>query len=198
MRNLLVAFLLLFASSAALAADISPMTINGATTVTTEEAHKLFKDGALFVDVRRDSDWDAGRVAGAVHLNLKKNFSADSLGAEIGKGEKVVIYCNGEKCLRFIREGVALRAAAPELSEEALRRFAGKYGPMIEIRFEDGALNASIIGQDATYQLIPLTEDTFDLDGLGSYRLRFHSAEGGEVVKVVAHHVSGREIEAAR
>ena len=99
MRNLLVSLLLLFATSAALA-EVSPMTIDGATTVTTEEAHKLFKEGALFVDVRRDSDWDAGRVSGAAHLNLKTNFSADSLGGEISKDEKVVIYCNGEKCLR--------------------------------------------------------------------------------------------------
>jgi len=99
MQKLLVAITLLLTVFSVGAAE-SPMTIAGTTAVTTEEAHKLFKEGALFVDVRRDSDWDAGRVAGSVHLNLKKNFSAESLGEEIGKDEKVVLYCNGAKCMR--------------------------------------------------------------------------------------------------
>ena len=95
MRKLLVALSLLLLTFGAYA-EVSPTSIAGATTVDTEAAHKLFKDGALFVDVRRDSDWDAGRVAGALHLNLKTNYSADSLGAELGKDEAVVIYCNGQ------------------------------------------------------------------------------------------------------
>lgn len=81
--------------------DVSPMTVAGATTVTTEEAKALFDNEALFVDVRKDSDWDAGRIPGAVHLDNKKGvFTEASLSAEIGKDEKVVIYCNGEQCPR--------------------------------------------------------------------------------------------------
>ncbi len=82
------------------AADISPMTVDGATTVDTAKAKSLFDSEVLFVDVRKDSDWEAGRVPGAVHLELKKGYTAETLGAEMGKDEEVVMYCNGEKCLR--------------------------------------------------------------------------------------------------
>lgn len=83
-----------------LSAAESPMRVAGANTVDTRQAYELFKNGALFVDVRRDSDWGAGRIAGAVHIELKKVFSAAALGAEAGKDEAIVIYCNGPKCPR--------------------------------------------------------------------------------------------------
>ncbi len=94
-------FLTFLITASASAADVSPMTISGATTVTSAEAKALFDSEVLFVDVRKDSDWDAGRVPGAVHLDNKKGvFTEASLSAEMGKDEKVVIYCNGEKCPR--------------------------------------------------------------------------------------------------
>ena len=67
----------------------------------SRKSKTLFDNGALFVDVRKDSDWDAGRIPGAVHLENKKGaFTEASLSAEAGKDEIIVIYCNGEKCLR--------------------------------------------------------------------------------------------------
>lgn len=101
--NKVLSFVLLtfFLNSSLWAGDVSPMTVSGATTVTTAEAKALFDSEVLFVDVRKDSDWDAGRVPGAVHLDNKKGvFTEASLSAEISKDEKVVIYCNGEKCPR--------------------------------------------------------------------------------------------------
>lgn len=79
---------------------VSPMTIDGAKTVTTEEAKKLFDDGVLFIDVRKDKDWNAGRVSDAVQLNVKTNFTEQNMAAELKKDEPAVIYCNGEKCMR--------------------------------------------------------------------------------------------------
>ncbi|MFK5894064.1 MAG: rhodanese-like domain-containing protein [Pseudomonadota bacterium] len=79
---------------------ISPMTLDGAKTVTTEEAKKLFDSGALFIDVRKDKDWAAGRVADAVQLNIKTNLSEETMLAEMKKGDPAVIYCNGERCMR--------------------------------------------------------------------------------------------------
>jgi len=94
-------FLLFFlSSSTTFAADLSPQTINGATTVDTTKAKQLFDQGALFVDVRRDSDWDSGRIPDALHLELKKVFSQQSLLEEAAINDPIVIYCNGEKCLR--------------------------------------------------------------------------------------------------
>jgi len=91
----------IFFSSIAFAGDkISPMTIDGATTVTTEEAKKLFDQGVLFVDVRRDSDWEVGRVQDAIHLNSKSTLNEANLLKELKKDEPAVFYCNGEKCMR--------------------------------------------------------------------------------------------------
>ena len=81
-------------------ADVSPMTVEGATTIDTAKARELFDQEVAFVDVRKDSDWDAGRVPGAIHIELKKVYSADSLGAEVTKAEPLVLYCNGASCMR--------------------------------------------------------------------------------------------------
>ena len=78
----------------------SPESVKGATTVDTSKAKELFDRGVVFVDVRSNKDWDAGRIPGAEHLELKSNYSEASLGGVIGKDAEVVMYCNGEKCLR--------------------------------------------------------------------------------------------------
>lgn len=98
--KILVALGLLALSSLVVAGDVSPENVAGATTVDTAKARELFDNEVLFVDVRKNSDWDAGRIPGAVHLELKKVFTAESLGAEAKKDEAIVLYCNGESCLR--------------------------------------------------------------------------------------------------
>lgn len=84
----------------AVAGEVSPMTVDGATTVSASEAKALFDSGVLFVDVRSEKDWNAGRIPGAVHIELKKVFTEESLSAESAKDEKLVLYCNGESCMR--------------------------------------------------------------------------------------------------
>ena len=97
-----IAFVLsLISAPFAFAGDkISPMTIDGAKTVTTEEAKKLFDEGVLFIDVRKDKDWNAGRVSDAVQLNIKTVLSEETMTAEMKKSDPAVIYCNGERCMR--------------------------------------------------------------------------------------------------
>lgn len=101
MRNL---FAFVFAAMAFFAmpalADVSPTAIDGATTISTDEAKGLFDKGVTFIDVRKDSDWDAGRIPGAVHIELKKVYSEVELAKATTKDQEVVIYCNGESCLR--------------------------------------------------------------------------------------------------
>ncbi len=94
----LVAFGLTMATTAN--AEVSPGTIDGATTVDAAAAKALFDKGAIFVDVRKDSDWDAGRIPGSHHIELKKAYSEAALGEAADKSAEVVLYCNGEKCLR--------------------------------------------------------------------------------------------------
>ncbi len=78
----------------------SPEAVAGATTVDTAKAKELFDRGVVFVDVRSNKDWDAGRIPGAEHLELKSNYSEASLSGVAGKDKEVVLYCNGHKCLR--------------------------------------------------------------------------------------------------
>lgn len=96
---LLVASMLI--SSLCFAGDkISPETIAGATTINVERAKALFDEGVIFIDVRKDKDWEAGRIPDAAHIELKKKLSEASLLEETGKADKVVFYCNGTSCLR--------------------------------------------------------------------------------------------------
>ncbi len=90
----------LLLTTATLALGASPTRIEGATTIDTAKAKQLFDEEIAFVDVRKDSDWEAGRIPGAIHLELKKRFTPEALGKEIATSEPVVLYCNGEKCLR--------------------------------------------------------------------------------------------------
>ncbi len=57
-----IALLTLFAGTTF--AKESPMNVEGATTVDTAKAHELFNQEVAFVDARKDSDWDAGRIPG--------------------------------------------------------------------------------------------------------------------------------------
>ena len=102
MKNLLLTIFitLAFAFSVQAADKESPMTVTGATTISASEAKGLFDEGVLFIDVRSDKDWAAGRIPDAVHIELKKQFNQDSMSAEVGKDEKVVLYCNGASCMR--------------------------------------------------------------------------------------------------
>ena len=85
---------------AAQADKVSPESVPGATTVDGAKAKALFDKGVVFVDVRNDKDWNSGRIPGAVHLDLNKGFSGDSLGKHVKKDQEVVMYCNGVKCMR--------------------------------------------------------------------------------------------------
>ena len=81
-------------------AETSPESVPGAVTVTVEQAAQLFDQGVAFIDVRKASDFEAGRIPGAVNLDLHGGFSEQSLSAVVAKDQKLVIYCNGTSCLR--------------------------------------------------------------------------------------------------
>ena len=81
-----------------IAKEEAPLQIEGAETVSVDEAKALFDQGALFIDPRGDADFDAGRIPGAVHLPLSGVLSESSLAEVAGKDETLVFYCNGIKC----------------------------------------------------------------------------------------------------
>lgn len=102
LQFLLTSLVIFLSFSTFAAKKDAPMTVEGVTTINAEQAKNLFDEGVLFVDPRRDSDWAAGRIPDAEHLELNTNFNEASLldAAEGDKTAKVVFYCNGPKCAR--------------------------------------------------------------------------------------------------
>lgn len=78
----------------------SPMAVSGATTVGAQEAKALFDKGTVFVDVRNGKDWGAGRVPGAMHMDLSSAFTDGALLKVVKKDQDMVLYCNGPSCMR--------------------------------------------------------------------------------------------------
>ena len=61
--------------------------------VGPEEARKLIEEGAQLVDVRADHEWEAGRIAGARHIDLA---TLAERSGEIERDRPVVLYCRGD------------------------------------------------------------------------------------------------------
>jgi rhodanese-related sulfurtransferase len=84
----------------------SPETVAGATTVDAAKAHELWKQRAVFIDVRKKGQFDSGRIPGAINLAYgpeitgEQPFNAAALEAVVAKGDSVVIYCNAKGCDR--------------------------------------------------------------------------------------------------
>ena len=99
--TILVMTSLAFAPTSAFAKKkSSPKNVSGAITVDAKKAKQLFDKGVVFIDVRKDKDYAAGRVPDAIHIELKKIYSKNTLGKAVTKNQPVVLYCNGHKCLR--------------------------------------------------------------------------------------------------
>jgi len=99
--KLLLPVLMVFATPLVTASDdVSPTSVSGATTIDATKAKALFDNEALFIDTRKDKDWNAGRIPGAEHLDVKKVLTQESLAEVAGKDEPIVMYCNGHKCIR--------------------------------------------------------------------------------------------------
>lgn len=99
LSTMLAIVLALFVNTA-MAEGKSPENVTGATKIDSSRAKELFDSGVTFIDIRRNSDWEAGRIPDAIHLDLKSNFTESSLSAEVSKNEPLVCYCNGINCMR--------------------------------------------------------------------------------------------------
>ena len=100
MHSLFSGLLIAVVATGTAFAKESPTSVDGAKTVNTAESKALFDKGVLFVDVRRNKDWAAGRIPDAVHIELKKVLTEETLGKEAKKSDPIVIYCNGVGCMR--------------------------------------------------------------------------------------------------
>lgn len=78
----------------------APYAVTGAKTVSAREALSLYESGAVFIDVRDRDEWAIGHIHGAIHLDFKRDFEKLYYANGQTKGLPIVIYCNGENCLR--------------------------------------------------------------------------------------------------
>ncbi len=62
-------------------------------SIAPEEVRTLIADGAQLVDVRTDHEWEAGRIEGAIHIELNE---LEAQAAEVDRERPVVFYCRGD------------------------------------------------------------------------------------------------------
>ncbi len=79
----------------------APLNVEGAETVGLEKAHQLYKDGAVFIDVRDGQDWRTGHIEGAVHLDFSTNeFSVLYVSDDLDRDTPVVFYTSSPLNIR--------------------------------------------------------------------------------------------------
>jgi TolB-like protein/rhodanese-related sulfurtransferase len=78
--------------------DAEILSVKGVATIDVDTAKELWEGGATFVDVRDRLAFDAGRVPGAIHLDLHVDFNEERLSELVDRKEKVVLSCWGENC----------------------------------------------------------------------------------------------------
>ncbi|RMD87821.1 MAG: rhodanese [Candidatus Dadabacteria bacterium] len=91
----------------------TPPHIDGAKTVTAEEAYKLQKEGATIIDARKKIEYAESHIKGAVlvsYMGRTENKPDFELGhyKELeqkfpDKNAKYVFYCNGVKCWKSFK-----------------------------------------------------------------------------------------------
>jgi rhodanese-related sulfurtransferase len=72
--------------------------------VELNEVQKLVDEGAQLVDVRADHEWEAGHIAGAVHLPLDELAGRAK---ELDRERAVVVYCRGGRRCEMAAEALA-------------------------------------------------------------------------------------------
>jgi rhodanese-related sulfurtransferase len=81
----------------------SPESVDGAITISVEQAKSLFDQGVKFIDVRSPRLYARKHIPGAHHLDFKAIFSEQALASMADRDEPLVIYCTGVKCSRSSR-----------------------------------------------------------------------------------------------
>ena len=81
----------------------SPEVVQGAKTISLQEAKVLFDAGQVFVDVRNPRLFNRKHLPGSYHLDLKNGFDEAALTLIAKKDQPVVIYSSSVHCSRAYR-----------------------------------------------------------------------------------------------
>lgn len=82
-----------------------PFRRTRSASLSADEALALVAEGATILDVRENSEWNAGHAPGAVHIPLSQ--VAAQAGRRLPKGRRVVVVC---------RSGARARGATKTLA----------------------------------------------------------------------------------
>ena len=78
----------------------SGFLVDGAEHIDHLRALELYEQGVVFIDVRPIWAFNLGHIRGAVGLELKTQFSKESLAEHAKKDQPVVFYCTHSGCKR--------------------------------------------------------------------------------------------------
>ena len=81
-------------------AEEAPSQINGVVTINSDQAKRLHDIGALFVDVRPNTQWQYGHVEGSHSLDLRAGFRQLLTPGVLSKETPIVIYGNSTYHMR--------------------------------------------------------------------------------------------------
>jgi tetratricopeptide (TPR) repeat protein len=101
-----------------------------------------------------------------------------------------------KRAISWAKEVVDAQASPVAVPEKALAAYAGDYGPR-HVRLRKGQLYYQRDGRDE-YGLLPLSQDTFALEGLGGFRLRFVLDDEGNATKLVGLDIADDSDESPR
>ena len=76
----------------------TPRLLWGAETVDVDEAIDLYCDGAVFIDVQSKANFAASSVPHAEWMDYPRGFSRSALARHAGPGDKIVLYCESDRC----------------------------------------------------------------------------------------------------
>jgi CubicO group peptidase (beta-lactamase class C family) len=96
----------------------------------------------------------------------------------------------------WLQDLVEVAAHPVELEAELLQRYVGSYGSRT-LTYRDGKLVYQRQGR-SEFQLVPLSESLFALDGLSGFRIEVVTDSDGQPTHLVGHYLSGRRDQSPR
>ena len=102
--------------------ELLQQTTAAVPTIGLEDARALLDDGAVFLDVREQSEWDLGHVPNALHIP-RAQVAGKVQQAIPDKSARVVVYC--ARGHRSAVAGAELRALGYERVENLIDGFTG-------------------------------------------------------------------------
>ncbi len=98
---------------------------------------------------------------------------------------------NAARYLSWAKDAIQVVEKPVVLPAETLNKFVGDYG-LRHITYQKGNLYYKREGSKI-YRLIPLSKDTFALDGRAGFRIRFDVDKDGQVTQIIGLYIDGKQ-----